>query len=96
VHLAAANGHLGALRLLHAMGLSLTFRAFDHLTPLHCAAAEGQADCVAYLAANGADPRCVTVQGQTPLALAEAQGHAVVAGFLRDAMAAEPAAAATP
>ncbi len=63
VHLAAANGHLAALRLFHATGLSTSFRAYDHLTPLHCAAAEGHSDCAAYLLANGADPHCTTLQG---------------------------------
>jgi ankyrin repeat protein len=75
-----------ALRLLHAMGLSLSFRAYDHLTPLHCAASEGHIECVAYLLGNGVSPSCITVQGQTPLALAESQHHPTVAQIIREAM----------
>jgi hypothetical protein len=82
-HLAALQGHTGALQLLleHDEQLHAS-RLFAGRTPLHCAAANGHDDCVSLLLQAGANARALDDDGATALHLAVRRDHVRVAATL--------------
>ena len=74
-HLAAAEGHAKAVKLLLGVGASLDAQDRAEQTPLHLAASQGQAPIIRVLAEAGASLEARDDQKATPLIAAARQGR---------------------
>lgn len=75
LHLAAAKGRLGCVKLLIEAGAKPNVQEKDGLTPLHLAVYHGHASCVKCLIEHGADVNSTSRFGSTPLHQAAYFGH---------------------
>lgn len=69
IHLAALNGHLGAIQFLYSRGGDLGLKSADGSTPLHLAVRNGHTDVVRYLVESGSSMDADS-RGLTPMAYA--------------------------
>ncbi|XP_078373135.1 uncharacterized protein LOC144656768 [Oculina patagonica] len=82
LHLAAAKGRVGCVRLLIDAGAKQNVQEKDGLTPLHLAVYHGHVKCVKLLIDHGADVNCTSRFGSTPLHQAAFFGHCDCAAVL--------------
>lgn len=82
LHLAAAKGRVGCVKLLLDAGAKRNVQEKDGLTPLHLAVYHGYVKCVSLLIDHGADVNCTSRFGSTPLHQAAYFGHCDCAAVL--------------
>ena len=82
LHVAAANGHLPAVRVLKEAGADVNYAGSDGMTPLMVAAVGGHADMVKYLLDSGADAKRKNKKGQTAAELAKKKGNKEIVKLL--------------
>lgn len=82
LHLAAAKGRVGCVKLLIDAGAKRNVQEKDGLTPLHLAVYHGHVKCVNLLIDHGADVNCTSRFGSTPLHQAAYFGHCDCAAVL--------------
>ncbi|XP_067050086.1 ankyrin repeat and SOCS box protein 9-like [Acropora muricata] len=75
LHLAAARGRVGCVRLLMEAGAKCNVQEKDGLTPLHLAVYHGHVKCVTVLIEHGANVNSTSRFGSTPLHQAAYFGH---------------------
>ncbi|XP_032233750.1 ankyrin repeat and protein kinase domain-containing protein 1 isoform X2 [Nematostella vectensis] len=82
LHVAAAKGRAGCVKLLIEAGASVDVKEKDGLTPLHLAVYHGNSNCVQILIDYGADVNSTSRFGSTPLHQASYFGHLSCAQIL--------------
>uniref|UniRef100_A0A672ZY84 CARD- and ANK-containing Inflammasome Adaptor Protein n=1 Tax=Sphaeramia orbicularis TaxID=375764 RepID=A0A672ZY84_9TELE len=75
LHVAAENGHLSIVEVLHQRGASLDLQDENNQTALHRAASRGHSEIVKALLQAGAPMYTMDLQGKTPVHLAAENGH---------------------
>jgi hypothetical protein len=88
LHVAAANGWCGVMKVLVSAGAGIDVRGPSGQTPLFMAAASGQTEAVTWLIEHGANKKIVDLLGETPLHAASRNLHsATVRAFAPSAVA---------
>jgi len=82
LHVAAEEGHLGAVEILIAKGVRVDLGNYRGETPLHLAAESGEQKVVKALLDAGADPNAKPKFARTPLHRATEAGHVAVVRML--------------
>ncbi|CAL4107028.1 unnamed protein product, partial [Meganyctiphanes norvegica] len=83
IHLAAVNGHLMIVQILHAHGSPLDAVNNNKDTPLHCAASFGHISIAKWLAQQGVDILAVDWCRRTAADKSELNGNSELAEWLR-------------
>jgi hypothetical protein len=83
-YIAAYNGHVDVIRLLHEYGADIEKADNDGRTPCFAAAFNGHVDVIRLLHEYGADIEKANNDGETPLQIARERNKAEVVAFLEN------------